>query len=138
MKRLSWSMGTGMLAVCVALAGCSVSYVSVPNVVNQTQAIASTAITLAVLTVGSITEAYSSTVAPGSVISQDPSAGAWVSPGTVVALTVSKGPAPVSVPNVVGMTQAAASAAMTGAGLTVGTVRQACSSTVPTGSVISQ
>jgi hypothetical protein len=43
-----------------------------------------------------------------------------------------------SVPNVVGLTQAAASSAITGAGLTVGTVTTASSSTVPSGSVISQ
>jgi Ca2+-binding RTX toxin-like protein len=43
----------------------------------------------------------------------------------------------VVVPNVVGLTQAAASAAITGAGLTVGPVTLAFSTTVPAGSVIS-
>ena len=44
----------------------------------------------------------------------------------------------VSVPNVVGLTQAAATSAITGVGLVVGTVTTASSSTVPSGSVISQ
>jgi hypothetical protein len=43
-----------------------------------------------------------------------------------------------SVPNVVGDTQAAASAAITGAGLAVGTVTTASSPTVPSGEVISE
>ena len=40
--------------------------------------------------------------------------------------------------NIVNLTQAAATAALTGAGLTVGTVTTASSTTVPAGSVISQ
>jgi len=46
--------------------------------------------------------------------------------------------ASVSVPNVVGLTQAAATTAITGAGLVVGTVTTQSSSTVPAGAVISQ
>ena len=44
----------------------------------------------------------------------------------------------VAVPNVVNLTQAAATAAITGAGLAVATVTTAASTTVPAGSVISQ
>jgi hypothetical protein len=44
----------------------------------------------------------------------------------------------VTVPKVVSMTQAAAAAAITGAGLVVGTMTQQASSTVPSGSVISE
>ncbi len=110
----------------------------VPNVVGQTQAAASTAITGAGLTVGTITQAFSATVPSGTVISQSPTSGGYVTPGSAVALTVSKGPQPVTVPNVVGLTQAAASTAITGAGLTVGAITQAYSATVPSGSVISQ
>ncbi len=103
--------------------------VSVPNVVGLTQAAASTAITNAGLSVGAVTQASSNTVAAGSVISQNPAAGASVVPGTAVALVVSTGPANVSVPNVVGLTQAAASTAITNAGLSVGAVTQASSNT---------
>src|SRR5438552_3746683 len=47
-------------------------------------------------------------------------------------------PPTVSVPNVVGLTQAAAQNAITAAGLTIGTVTTASSTTVPAGNVISQ
>jgi hypothetical protein len=72
------------------------------------------------------------------VISQSPLAGTQVSGGSAVDIVVSQGPVPISVPNVVGMTQAAAQTAVTAAGLTVGTVTTAYHSTVPAGSVISQ
>ena len=61
-----------------------------------------------------------------------------MAPGSAVALVVSSGPAPVAVPNVVGLSQAAAETAITGAGLTVGTVTNQNSDTVPSGDVISQ
>src|SRR5207244_761201 len=64
-------------------------------------------------------------------------AGTQVAPGTAVNLVISLG-APVSVPNVVGATQANATTAITGAGLVVGTVTSASSLAVPAGSVISQ
>ena len=115
-----------------------ISNVTVPNVVNLTQAAATTAITGAGLTVGTVTQASSATVAAGSVISQNPGAGASVAPGSAVNLVISTGPAPVNVPNVVNLTQAAATTAITGAGLAVGIVTQASSATVPAGSVISQ
>ena len=47
-----------------------------------------------------------------------------MAPGSAVNLVVSHGAAPVTVPTVVGQTQAAASTAITGAGLVVGTVTQ--------------
>jgi hypothetical protein len=65
--------------------------VSVPNVVGQSQANAQSAITAAGLTVGTVTEAYSETVAAGVVISQNPAAGTEALPGTAVSLVVSKG-----------------------------------------------
>jgi beta-lactam-binding protein with PASTA domain len=112
--------------------------VAVPNVVGNTQAAASTAITGAGLTVGSVTMATSATVASGSVISESPVAGTNVAKGSAVNLVVSSGAAQVAVPNVVGTTQAAASTAITGAGLTVGSVTMATSATVASGSVISE
>src|SRR5262249_61080717 len=99
---------------------------------------ATTAITSAGLTVGAITTVASSTVPTGSVISQNPAAGGSIAPGSAVALVISSGPPPVTVPNVVGLTQGAASTAITNAGLMVGAVTTATSATVPAGSVISQ
>jgi beta-lactam-binding protein with PASTA domain len=112
--------------------------VAVPNVVGQTQAAATTAITGAGLVVGTVTTASSNTVAAGSVISESPVAGTLVAPGSSVNLVVSTGPGKVAVPNVVGLTQAAATTAITNAGLVLGTVTTASSSTVPAGSVISE
>jgi beta-lactam-binding protein with PASTA domain len=61
-----------------------------------------------------------------------------VASGSAVDLVISSGPAPAVVPNVVGQAQATATSAITGAGLAVGTVTQQSSSTVPSGSVISE
>jgi hypothetical protein len=115
-----------------------VAQVAVPNVVGLTQAAATTAITDANLTVGAVTNASSTTVPAGSVISQSPIAGTQVVTGSAVALVVSSGLPQVAVPNVVGLTHAAATTAITGANLIVGAVTTASSTTVSAGSVISQ
>ena len=114
--------------------------VTVPNVAGMTQGAAASAIAGVGLSVGTVTQAYSATVAAGSIISQTPAAGTSVSPGAAVNLVVSQGPQPilVAVPNVAGMTQAAASSVIVGANLVVGTVTQGYSATVPSGSVVSQ
>jgi len=111
--------------------------VSIPNVVGLTQAAAQTAILTAGLTVGTVTTQSSTTVAAGSVISQSPACGV-VAPGTAISLTVSTGPPPVAVPNLVGDSQLTAIFAIRGAGLTVGTITTAPSSTEPQGFVASQ
>jgi beta-lactam-binding protein with PASTA domain len=112
--------------------------VTVPNVVGDTQNAASIGLIGVGLTVGTVTMTSSGTVPSGDVISENPIAGTTVSSGSSVSLSVSSGPPPVSVPNVVGDTQAAASTAITGAGLTVGTVTTQSSGTVPSGDVISE
>jgi len=110
----------------------------VPNVVGMTQSAATAAITAVdTLTVGTITTQYNNTVAVGLVISQSPVGGSAVNIGSSVSLVISLGK-PV-VPNVVGMTQAAATTAITAVDtLTVGTVTQQYSNTVTAGLVISQ
>jgi 6-phosphogluconolactonase (cycloisomerase 2 family) len=145
----TWNWIAVILSAALSLSGCgggggysgggggNPMMVNVPNVVGMTQAAASTAITAAGLTVGTVTMASSASVASGSVISETPAAATSVATGSAVSLTVSTGPALVAVPNVVGMTQAAASTAITAAGLKVGTVTMASSITVPSGSVIS-
>jgi hypothetical protein len=104
----------------------------------MTQSAAHTAITGAGLTVGTVTQADSATVPSGQVISQTPAPGATLLPGAVVNLVVSQSPQPVAVPNVVGMTQSAAQTAITDALLSLGTVTQVYSATVPMEDVISQ
>jgi len=108
-------------------------------VVGMTQAAAGTALTGVGLAVGTVIEEYSATVPAGQVMSQTPAAGASVAAGSAVSLVVSKGPAPaVTVPNVVGLTQAAAGAVIGGAGLTLGSVTETFSAAVPAGQVVSQ
>lgn len=65
---------------------------NVPNVVGDTQAAATVAITGAGLTVGTVTQASSTAVASGDVISESPASGASVASGSAVALTISSGP----------------------------------------------
>jgi hypothetical protein len=74
--------------------------VTVPNVVNQTQAAAQSAITAAGLANGTVTSANSATVPAGSVISQSPAAGSTVALGSAVSLVVSSGPAAAGSPTV--------------------------------------
>ena len=112
--------------------------VTVPNVEGLTQDAATTAITAAKLTVGTVTQQTSNTVATGKVISQDPASGSSVAQGSPVNLVISSGPQMVTVPNVEGLTQDAATTAITAAKLTVGTVTQQSSNTVAAGNVISQ
>lgn len=65
--------------------------VKVPNVVNKSQADASSELTAAGLSVGTITTEYSDTVPEGSVISQGVNAGKFVDMGTSVSLVISQG-----------------------------------------------
>jgi len=110
----------------------------VPNVVGQTQGAATVAITGANLIVGAVTTAHSPTVLAGNVISQTPAAGTQVAPRSAVDFVVSLGPEFIPVPDVVGLAQAEAEDAITGAGLAVGAVTTAPSPTVPAGAVVSQ
>ena len=112
-----------------------VSGVATPNVVGLSQSAATAAINAAGLAVGSVTQ--TTTAAPPGVIAQTPLAGAIVAGGAVVHLLVAVSGS-VTVPNVVGLTQGAATTAITGAGLVVGTVTEDTSLTVAVGSVISQ
>jgi hypothetical protein len=109
---------------------------NVPYAIDQNQADANMAIIGAGLIVGTITNAYSNTVAAGNVISQDPAGGTAAAGGSAVDLVISLG-RPV-VPDVVGQTQEDAIDAITAVDLTVGTVTLEQSDTVGAGLVISQ
>lgn len=111
--------------------------VAVPNVVGQTQAMASAAIMAAKLVVGGVKTA-ASTSPVGTVTMQTPAAGVQATQGGSVDLTLSSGQAMVTVPNVVGLEQGAASTALVAAGLLRGAVALANNATVLAGNVISQ
>ena len=65
------------------------------------------------------TEAFSSTVAQGTVISQETAAGTTLHRGDKVQYTVSKGPETVEVPTVQGLQESQARSALEAAGLQV-------------------
>src|SRR6202049_4029766 len=136
--RLGWQWCLGACLACAILFVSGCAKMTVPNVEGLTQDAATTAITAAKLTVGTVTQQTSNTVATGKVISQDPASGSSVAQGSPISLVISSGPQMVTVPNVEGLTQAAATTAITGAKLMVGTVTQQSSNTVATGKVISQ
>ena len=110
---------------------------TVPDVVGRTEQEARTAITGAGLTVGAVTNDYSPTVESGKVISSDPAAGQSINHSSAVALVVSKGRRPATVPDVRGMTVADATAALRKAGLVVGTTTEDYSDSVESGKIIS-
>jgi len=79
----------------------------------------------------------SSTADKGLAVGTDPAGGQSVKKGTTVIINVGGGPKTTTVPNVVGLSQSAATTALQNAGFSV-TVIQSSSSSVQTGNVISQ
>jgi serine/threonine-protein kinase len=80
---------------------------------------------------------HNNQVAQGGVIGTDPAIGASVKRGAVVTIIESTGPVLINVPQVTGLSQSAAEAALKNAGLTIGTVTTTASATIPAGEVIS-
>jgi len=66
--------------------------VSVPDVVNTSEAEAKNTLSSAGLTVTSVSNEYSDTIAAGNVISQSIAAGKYVDAGTNISLVISNGP----------------------------------------------
>jgi beta-lactam-binding protein with PASTA domain len=97
-----------------------IGQVTVPNLYDLTGAAASSALSaLGLVPVFSIQPAYDNTVPFGSILSQQPVAGFMVSQGTQVILQTSLGSTvEVFVPSVIGLTYAAALAALNTAGFT--------------------
>jgi RHS repeat-associated protein len=112
--------------------------VMVPNVIGMTLASAESVVTSASLTIGAITSISDNSTPAGQVVSQSPSTGTSVPIGTAVSLVVSLGPATTMVPNVTGLNQTDAEAAIFAGNLTVGSVTTSYSNTIASGTVISQ
>lgn len=136
------------IAVDLVVAGSST--VVVPDLKGLSQTDAEAAVIAAGLVVESILPVYSEEVPAGSVADQSPAAGTTVAQGTPVTISVSSGaetpaspdatptsPGATAVPSVVGMTQAAAIAAIQAAGYTAVTTTGP-SDTVPAGQVARQ
>jgi eukaryotic-like serine/threonine-protein kinase len=84
-----------------------------------------------------VRQQYDDTVAEGRVISQSPPPEAPLEVGQPVELVVSRGPEPISVPRVVGLSEDEAAATLRGEDLDVRVIEE-FSATVPKGDVISQ
>ncbi len=91
----------------------------VPKLKKLTLKEAQVALGAANLELGEQTEAYHDSVKKGDIISSDPPAGESVKPGTKVAVVVSKGPEPVTMPTLEGTDGDAAEAQLKGLGLDV-------------------
>jgi serine/threonine-protein kinase len=92
--------------------------VVVPNVVGQAKDVASAALVSAGFTVN-VTEREDADADPGTVLSQDPAAGAKADKGSQVGIVVARAPAEVSVPNAIGLDEATAIERLEGAGFRV-------------------
>ncbi len=114
------------------------SSVAVPDVTGLSQDDATTALVSADLVLGAVTVEYSDTVPLNLTISQSPVAGSLVAPASAVDIVLSLGPPPVSVPNVVNLSLAAATDVLGFVGLVVGALSNAFSEDVEAGSVVSQ
>ncbi|HWE57047.1 MAG TPA: Stk1 family PASTA domain-containing Ser/Thr kinase [Acidimicrobiales bacterium] len=120
--------------------------VQVPPVTNDSQAQAGQILGTAGLTVGTVTQEPSSTVAQGNVSGTNPPAGATVPQGSSVQLFVSSGPPQVNVPDLSNDTKDQATAALNAVGLqakfsgpgdgTVQSQNPAANSTVAQGSTV--
>lgn len=110
---------------------------TVPEVTGSTRDGASAALQDVGLTLGTVTEEYSETVAQGAVISQGSETGTQLRHGSAVDVVISKGREPLPVPDLAGKTSEQAKKAVTDLGL-VPEETAAHSDTVAEGSVISQ
>ncbi len=111
--------------------------IEVPDVVGLTKSAASDIIRSAGLSVGATIPKFDDTVPAGTVLDQSPAAGAMVTAGTAVNLTVSQGPAGVvTVPNVTGQPETVAQSILQSAGLTIGTTTKQPDPTMQIGNVI--
>ena len=109
-----------------------------PTLVATSVDAAATTLSQGNLAIGARTDTFSETVDAGTIISQDPAAGAPLTRGAAVAVTVSKGRAPITVTDVTGKRTADARQALESTGLSVVEGPAVNSDTVPEGFVVSQ
>jgi serine/threonine-protein kinase len=108
-----------------------------PDLVGAPAEAAQAALTDAGLVVGEPVTPYDDAAPAGTVMAVSAEPGSAVRKGSEVVLTVSQGPAPVRIPQVIGATQEQATQDLESEGLVVAT-KEAFSDTVPAGAVIDQ
>ncbi|AYL35634.1 Stk1 family PASTA domain-containing Ser/Thr kinase [Streptomyces fungicidicus] len=128
---LALGVGTGIWYIN------SGQFTKVPPLLAKTEKEARDRLATAGLDVGEVNEAFSDTVERGTVISTDPKAGARIRSHDPVALTLSKGPETVRLPDLDGYPLDRARDVLKDEGLEPGMVTREFSDGVPRGSVIS-
>ncbi|WP_243843117.1 MULTISPECIES: Stk1 family PASTA domain-containing Ser/Thr kinase [unclassified Mumia] len=133
-----------ILALVVALVAAGLGwwfgvarYESAPDLVGLTLAQARTEGQQAGYTVDTGDEAYSETVARGSIVSTDPGPGGRILPDGTLTLTVSKGKERYPLPDLEGMSESEAESALTDIKAVIGQVDRKYSDSVDLGDVIS-
>ena len=106
--------------------------VPVPDIVGLQEVSALAVLANAGLEPGNVTTEFSNTIPLGEVIRQGTTPGQLVAPHTPLDFTVSLGP-PIPVPNVTGLAQGAAEAALIAANLVVGEITEQNDFNVPAG-----
>jgi beta-lactam-binding protein with PASTA domain len=141
-KSLMWLWILLAVLALAAIAGGAFMWMNrtaaVPNVVDMAQPDAQAAIIAAGFKVGAVDATQTAAASEvGKVVAESPAAGTQAKVGSNVNITVSGGQQLVGVPNVVGMTQAAAESALAAAGLTA-SAQSGNSPTVASGQVMTQ
>jgi serine/threonine protein kinase/beta-lactam-binding protein with PASTA domain len=148
--KVLWSVGSGLTVVVVGLLIWFLSLgalptinvnptsggIAVANVVNQTYTDGYNTLTNQKLAVNKVYQA-SDVVPVDMIISTDPIAGTKVGEHQLITVYVSSGKGQVVVPDVTGLTEEAATTALTNAKLSLGNIVTSNSATIPLGQVIS-
>ena len=144
---LVWGVGSGAVVFVIGMLVWLLTSITLPNVhpsgdniavsdvTNQTYQVAHDALVAQKLLVHEAFE-VSDTVPADSVIRTDPAAGTKVGVNTLITVYVSSGKTQFAMPDLAGMNEQMAKDALDQAKLTLGTIVQAHSSTVPQGQVI--
>ncbi|WP_104196188.1 Stk1 family PASTA domain-containing Ser/Thr kinase [Cryobacterium sp. M15] len=142
-KRRGFWLFALVILIAVALGGTGWYFgsgpgsdVSVPNFVSASPEAASTQLTELGL-IPKLGGAFSATIAEGLVIGTDPDTGSRVPQDSTVTIIVSQGLQPITLPALAGLTQEAASAAITDLKAVVGSVDPVFNGDVAEGSLIS-
>ena len=109
-----------------------------PDLAGLTEAQAIAAVEDAGLVVDPLRDVFSDLVPSGEVASQQPLGGTAIAAGGSVEVSISLGPVPVTVPDIIGLTEADAMAEVDAAGLTTGAVAFVNDPNMPVGAVLTQ
>ena len=134
---MALALGVALVVGLIAWWVTDGQFVTVPQVSEMAAATARTELQNLGFTVKLGPSQHNNNVAKGDVIKTDPAIGSSAKRGAVVTMIVSTGPVMINVPQITGLTQAAAESALKKAGLTPGQVSSAASSTIGVGVVIS-